>query len=128
MLPALALILVCQLAGEALGRAASLTIPGPVIGMVLLVAALIMRAPLPRDLGETADGILKHLSLLFVPAGVGIVQNLSLLEQEGFRIGAVVVLSTIIALTVTAIVFAALARLIGASGEPDTRPGSRSGD
>lgn len=52
-------------------RALTLPVPGPVVGMMLLLALMLMRAPLPAMVEETADGLLKHLSLLFVPAGVG---------------------------------------------------------
>lgn len=112
MLAALAALLVCQLLGEAIVRAASLPVPGPVLGMVLLVLAMLARAPLPKGLGATSDGLLKHLSLLFVPAGVGVVQNLAVLGQQGFRLIAVVVLGTVITLAVTALTFEYLARFM----------------
>jgi holin-like protein len=113
MLAALAALLVCQLAGEAIVRAAGLPLPGPVVGMALLFLAMLTRAPLPKEIGSTADGLLKHLSLLFVPAGVGVVQNLHALGNEGLRLIAVVVLGTIIALAVTALTFEYLARFMG---------------
>jgi putative effector of murein hydrolase LrgA (UPF0299 family) len=125
MLAAFAALLVCQLGGEAIVRAASLPVPGPVVGMVLLFALMLARAPLPGAIGEAADGLLRHLSLLFVPAGVGVVQHLDLLGHEGFRLLAVVVLATVIALAVTALVFAGLARLLrsgGAAGERERAP------
>ena len=77
------------------------------------------RLSLPRATAETSDGLLKHLSMLFVPAGVGVVQQLDLLGEEGGRLLAVIVLSTIIALAVTALTFAAVARLMGVSGEEE---------
>ena len=113
MLAALAALLVCQLAGEAIVRAAALPLPGPVLGMALLFGLMLARAPLPKAVGSTADGLLKHLSLLFVPAGVGVVQNLARLGQDGVRLIAVVVLGTIIALAVTALTFEYLARFMG---------------
>ena len=113
MLAALAALLVCQLAGEAIVRAVGLPLPGPVLGMALLFLAMLARAPLPEALGKTSDGLLKHLSLLFVPAGVGVVQNLQTLGSEGLRLILVVVLGTIIALAVTALTFEYLARFMG---------------
>lgn len=121
MLSALAVLLVCQLAGEAIVYVAALPVPGPVVGMVLLFALMLAHAPLPATVGDTAEGILKHLSLLFVPAGVGVVQQLQLLGDEGVRLIIIIVLSTVIALTVTAVAFAALAQALG------DRDGSRSG-
>jgi holin-like protein len=119
MLPALATLLLCQLAGEAVVHVAALPIPGPVVGMVLLFGLLLIRAPLPAATGDTADGMLNHLSLLFVPAGVGVVQHLELIGGEGVRLLVIIVLSTVIALAVTALVFAAVARALGQSGEPE---------
>ncbi len=116
MLHALATFLVCQLAGEAVVRLIEVPIPGPVVGMVLLFILLVWNIDLPYSLDETADGILKHLSLLFVPAGVGVVQHLDRFGAEGWRIALVVVVSTAITLAVTALTFAAVSNWLGDSG------------
>ena len=121
MLPALAALLLCQLAGEAVVRALELPVPGPVIGMVILFALLAAKAPLPSMMQDTADGILRHLSLLFVPVGVGLVNNLDRLGTDGLKLFLVVIVSTVIALTITALVFAGIARLMG------DKDGERSG-
>jgi putative effector of murein hydrolase LrgA (UPF0299 family) len=121
MLPALAALLVCQLAGEAAVRVLGLPVPGPVVGMVILFALLAAKAPLPAMMQDTSDGILRHLSLLFVPAGVGLVNNLDRLGSDGLRLYVVVLISTVIALTTTALVFAGVARLMG------DKDGERSG-
>lgn len=115
MLHAIVVLLLCQLAGEMLAHVLALPLPGPVIGLVLLLAALLLRLPLPAATAETADGLLRHLSMLFVPAGVGVVQQLDLLGKEGGRLLVVVMLSTTVALAVTAVVFAAAARAMGLS-------------
>lgn len=112
MLPAFAILLCLQLAGEALVRLIVSPVPGPVMGMALLFVFLIVRAPLPHATNETADGILKHLSLLFVPAGVGVVQQLPLLGAEGWKLLAIILVSSVFALAVTALTFAALTRLL----------------
>ena len=117
MLHALATFLVCQLAGEALVRITDMPVPGPVVGMVLLFVLLVWNIELPYSLDETADGILKHLSLLFVPAGVGVVQHLDRFGTEGWRIAIVVVVSTAITLAVTALTFAGVSRMLGDDGE-----------
>jgi holin-like protein len=124
MLAAIVALLVCQLTGEAVVRSIGVPFPGPVVGMILLFVLMLVRAPLPATLGNTADGLLQHLSLLFVPAGVGVVQHLELLSGAGVQLLAVVVLTTLIALAVTALVFAALARVVHAddltAGKPET--------
>lgn len=110
MLAGLATLLVCQLAGETVVRALDLPVPGPVLGMALLFAALLARAPLPQDVEPVSNGLLKHLSLLFVPAGVGVVQHMDRLGSQGIRLFAVVLIGTAIALAVTALTFEYLAR------------------
>ncbi len=72
MIEALALLLGCQLAGEILVRLAGAPLPGPVVGLLLLLVVLLMRGTVPTAVQATARGLLRHLSLLFVPAGVGI--------------------------------------------------------
>jgi holin-like protein len=127
LLAALATLLVCQLAGEVIVRALSLPLPGPVIGMALLFFAMLARAPVAKEMDATADTLLKHLSLLFVPAGVGVVQHLALLGHEGLRLILVVVLATVITLAVTALTFEYLARFmqvdeVPAEHEADKEP------
>lgn len=98
----LAWLLLLQSIGELLSRGLSLPFPGPVIGMVLLLIAL--RWPVVREpVSVCADFLLSHLSLLFVPVGVGVMTHLSLVSQYGGRMLLVIVLSTLIGLAVTAL-------------------------
>ena len=93
-------LLIFQSAGELLGRGLALPLPGPVIGMVLLLLAL--RWPSVQEpVAACAEFLLSHLSLLFVPVGVGVMTHLSLVSQYGIRMLAVVVLSTMAGLAVT---------------------------
>lgn len=93
-------LLIFQSAGELLARGLALPLPGPVIGMVLLLLAL--RWPAVREpVAACAEFLLSHLSLLFVPVGVGVMTHLSLVSQYGIRLLAVVVLSTVAGLAVT---------------------------
>lgn len=99
----LAWLLALQSMGELLARAVSLPFPGPVVGMVLLLGAL--RWPLVREpVAACADYLLQHLSLLFVPVGVGVMTHLALVSQYGGRMLVVIVLSTWVGLGVTALV------------------------
>ena len=102
-------LLALQLAGEVLALSLSLPFPGPVIGMLLLTLALGWR-PVRESVGEVARFLLAHLSLLFVPVGVGVITHLSLLEQRGLALLAVIVLSTWTGLAVTALALRALMR------------------
>ncbi|MBK9442304.1 MAG: CidA/LrgA family protein [Comamonadaceae bacterium] len=99
----LAWLLAMQSLGELLSRGLALPFPGPVIGMLLLLLAL--QLPMVREpVAACASFLLSHLSLLFVPVGVGVMTHLDLLGQYGVRMLAVVVLSTWIGLAATALV------------------------
>ena len=99
----LAWLLVFQSIGEVVSRGFSLPLPGPVLGLILLLIAL--RFPLVREsVGECANFLLSHLSLLFVPVGVGVMTHLSLLSQYGGRMLVVIAVSTWIGLAVTVLV------------------------
>jgi holin-like protein len=113
MVVSLCLLLLCQLFGEVLARATNLPVPGPVIGMVLLFLLLLLRNHIPFVPRETRDGslagvcrgLLQNLSLLFVPAGVGVVQRLDLLARYGVGLGIAIVASTVITLLVSVAAF-----------------------
>ena len=95
-------LLAMQAAGELLVRGMGLTVPGPVVGMALLLVALRWRSV--RDsVAGCADFLLGHLSLLFVPVGVGVMTHLSVMSDYGLRIAVVLVLSTWMGLAVTAL-------------------------
>ena len=96
-----ALLLLCQSAGELLSRALHLPFPGPVVGLLLLLLALNWRAVQHR-VGAVAEFLLAHLSLLFVPVGVGVMTHLALLSAHGLQLVAVIVLSTWVGMAVTA--------------------------
>jgi holin-like protein len=97
-------LLSCQLAGEFLVRLLDLPIPGPVAGMVILLVALQVREPGP-DSGfvRVAEGLLGHLQLLFVPAGVGIVQYLPVIGASALPLLAGLLLSWFAGLAATAL-------------------------
>jgi holin-like protein len=107
-LTGLAWLLLCQSAGEAVVRLLHLRLPGPVIGMLLLA---LLRSPAVRKaVAACADALLAHLSLLFVPVGVGVMTHLGVLSDYGLRLVVALVLSTWIGLAVTALVLRRLLR------------------
>lgn len=110
MLSALTLILACQLVGELITRFFGLPIPGPVAGMVILFAILSIKGSVPDEIGAVADTLLKHLALLFVPAGVGVMAHLGLLGRDLLPISVALVGSTLITIAVTALIMARLAQ------------------
>lgn len=109
-------LLVYQLVGEVISQSLELPLPGPVVGMALLFATLLVRGKLPGGLRDTAEGLLRHLSLLFVPAGVGVILHLHLIQSEWKAISAALIVSTIATIAVTALVMVGLARLTNDKG------------
>ena len=99
----LAWLLALQSAGEALSRFLHLPFPGPVVGMILLLVALRWRV-VREPVAVCADFLLSHLSLLFVPVGVGVMTHQGLVAQFGGRMLLVVVLSTWVGIVVTVLV------------------------
>jgi len=110
MLAALTVLLVYQLIGEVLVQLLGLPVPGPVVGMLLLFVTLLLRGTAPEWLRTTSNALLGHLSLLFVPAGVGVMQHFQRLGAEWLPITVALVASTIITIGVTALVMRALQR------------------
>lgn len=108
MLKAMTILLLFQLAGETLSMLFQLPVPGPVIGMGLLFGALLMRDGLVEQLRDTAQTMLQHLSLLFIPAGVGVMLHFHRLETEWLPISLSLLLSTLLAILVTAWVLRSL--------------------
>lgn len=117
MINGLAVLLVGQLLGEIIVRGLGLPIPGPVLGLVLLAAYLALAGFGRDDVEATANGILRHLALLFVPASTGIVQHLGVLSDHMVAIGAALVTSTVLTLVVTVLVFRLVERWTGGSEE-----------
>lgn len=103
MLQSVTLLLLFQLIGEVISQGLDLPIPGPVVGMGLLFAALTqrwMRSPALRD---TAQNLLQHLSLLFVPAGVGVMLHVQRIAEEWVPIVVALVSSTVLAIAAAAL-------------------------
>jgi holin-like protein len=110
MIGALAVLLAFQLVGEVAVQLSGVPVPGPVVGMVLLFLALRWRGALPDTLRATAETLLSHLSLLFIPAGVGIIQYGALLAEEWLALTVALVVSTLVTVAVTALVMRAFIR------------------
>ena len=92
MVAGLTWLLGCQLVGEVLVRATGAPVPGPVVGMVVLLAVLQVRRPGDgAAVVRAADALLRHLQLLFVPAGAGVVAYLGVLHAEALPVGVALV-------------------------------------
>ena len=124
MIIGLTVILLCQLLGEVVARGLGWPLPGPVLGMLFLLVFLSLRDGVAKkvpELGKTLDstgkGLLAHLSLLFIPASVGVVQRLDVLADYGTGLAVALVVSTFVTLVVTVVTFVVVSRLSGSSME-----------
>ncbi len=126
MILPIAILLMCQLAGETLARALLLPVPGPVLGMALLLVGFGVIPRLPSLMMPVAQGLLGHLSLLFVPAAVGVVSYVSIMGDVGAALLVAIIGSTVLALVVSVLTFVLVSNLCGddtagSSREPQSR-------
>jgi len=101
MLQTLGLLLGCQLIGEIAMRSFGFPIPGPVLGLALLVLLLWAVPTLAVRLRPTTSVMLKHLSFLFVPAGVGVIGNFEVLFDDGLSLLTILTISTVLSMLAT---------------------------
>jgi holin-like protein len=102
MLLAITLLLLYQLIGELLTRFLALPIPGPVIGMALLLLTFVLKPASAGHIDTTAQVLLRNLSLLFVPAGVGVITHFGLIQEHWLALGLALGVSTVLGLITTA--------------------------
>jgi putative effector of murein hydrolase LrgA (UPF0299 family) len=118
------LILGCQLAGELFVTWTGLPVPGPVVGMALSFTGLLVKGSIPTDLATTADAFLENLSLLFIPAGVGVMLHMDRLGREWLPITIALVVSTLLTIAVTGVLMSKLAkRSLDSAAAPDGEGG-----
>lgn len=101
MLQSIAIILGAQTLGELINRLTGVSVPGPVIGMLLLLIAFFLWDGLIDRIRPTAGVLLAHLSLLFVPAGVGIIRHGERFMNEGVAIAVTIAVTSVVAMLVT---------------------------
>ena len=113
----LTILLLYQLMGEVTVRWLDLPVPGPVLAMIMLFISLVIKGSTPSALQSSANTILSHLSLLFIPAGVGIMAHFDRLQDEWLPISIAVILSTVITLIFSAAVMLAMNKLFNFSSD-----------
>jgi len=116
MLKSIFIIFLFQLIGESVQKFFELTIPGPAIGLILLLIGFILLKnsknifvdKTKNEIISTATHISNYLSLLFVPIGVGVVMHLSYLEKNYIEVLGVIFFSTILTIGFTALIMEAI--------------------
>ncbi len=104
MIRGLVQILLFQGLGEIISKLLGLPIPGPVIGLVLLLTTLLMRRRIDADLDLVATAFTQHLGLLFIPAAVGVVMFVPQLADHGLTIAIILLISVATSVAVSALV------------------------
>ncbi|PPK61113.1 CidA/LrgA family protein [Malaciobacter marinus] len=102
MLKGIIVLLIFQFLGECITKLFSLLIPGPVIGMILLLLFLMIRKSSFKSLDNAVFIHLRYLPMLFIPAAMGIITQADILQKEFWAILISLVLGTIIALAFSA--------------------------
>ncbi|MGB8855528.1 MAG: CidA/LrgA family protein [Burkholderiales bacterium] len=111
MLASITLLLVYQTIGEVLVHTLNLPIPGPVVGMLMLFITLVVRKSVSEELRDTSQGLLQHLSLLFVPAGVGVMAHFTRILDEWLPLLVALLVSTVLTIGITALTMGGLLKL-----------------
>lgn len=104
MLVGLLVLLLFQFVGELFVLAVGMPVPGPVVGMVLLLACLILKGEVPDYLRLPSEALLRHLALLFVPAGVGLMAHFKLLQADWLAILVALIVSTALTIVITGLI------------------------
>lgn len=97
------IILSINLAGELLSIFLHLPLPGSITGMLALLILLLTGVVKERQIRETADFMLQNMGFFFIPAGVSIMVSYHTLNGVYFETVAVIILSTLIVMAVTAL-------------------------
>lgn len=113
VIDAIALLFVCLGVGEALHRVAGIPLPASVIG---LLALLLWLATVRRErpvLNTVSGWLTAHLSVMFVPAAVGLINQGPALARYGIGLVVATVISTLLTMVVTVSVFRFVVKRVG---------------
>jgi len=102
MLKGIITLLSFQFLGECIAKLFSLLVPGPVIGMVLLLLFLMIKKSSFVSLDNAVSIHLRYLPLLFIPAAMGIITQVDIISKEFWAILVSLVIGTIVALMFSA--------------------------
>lgn len=120
MLQSFLVLLVCQAGGEAIHRLTGLPLSGPITGTVILLGVMIVRRGPSPELRNSSNALLAYLSLLFVPAAVGIMPHLALLRTQWLPVVIALLLSTFLGMATAGLVVQAMNRRFRMLQAPQT--------
>jgi holin-like protein len=102
MIQGLVVILFFQGLGEVVARFFQWPVPGPVVGLMALLAYLLWKREIPHDVDQVAGQFSQHLGLLFIPASVGVVKFMPQLKAWGLSLAVILVLSVALSIGLVA--------------------------
>ncbi len=95
-----AIVMVCFFLGQAIQHFSRLPVPGSIIGLFILFIGLVTGVCRAEWVESTCNLLIKHMALLFVPVGVGLMNYLGIIENNAAIIFASTLGSTTIVLIV----------------------------
>ncbi|CAM2164294.1 holin-like protein [Burkholderia latens] len=119
MLSAMSTLLASQFVGELLAQLTGAPIPGPLVGMLLLLGILIWKGGPSPDLERFGDDLLSWLAMLFVPAATGLMTAFDQLTTDWWRIAAAISISTLLGLATTGWIMERLSKTLAAETETE---------
>lgn len=93
------------LAGMAVTEYFTLPIPGSVIGLIALWLTLVIHGRVPSWLKPPTTLLLRYLTLLYVPAGVGLMLHWDRLMTSGIALLIIIAISTVLAASAMVVIF-----------------------
>lgn len=121
MINALCFVFAFQLVGTFIAQGLLLSVPGPVIGMAMLLVWLLSGLRVPESLDKLTTNFLSYLPLLFVPAAVGVIRYGDVLVDKGGLLLLVILLSTLAGLIVSVMVFSFIAARMSPPNDGERR-------
>lgn len=103
MIYAFAALFVFQLMGEFIVQWTHLPLPGPLVGMALMLVAMLIRGRIPDALERTADKLFSHMMLFFIPIVTGVMMHFERVANEGLAFIIACVVGSAVSLVVTAL-------------------------
>lgn len=111
ILTQLGIIFAVCLAGNVVSALLPFPFPASVAAMVILFLLLLTGAVKPARLGESSDFLLKNMAILFIPSGVGILEQYAFVREHILKLAAICLITTLLTFVVTAFTVLGVIRL-----------------
>ncbi|WP_434609378.1 CidA/LrgA family protein [Pseudomonas sp. D2-30] len=120
LLRGLTWLVLFQLLGTAINHLFLPILPGPIVGLLLMLGYLITRGEVSEPLNLAASSLLRYLPLLLVPPAVGVMVYARAIAADFWAIVGALMLSLVLSVALTGVMMQRLARRH--SVEPEDAP------